>query len=201
MGLKPTTKKDKDFKYTRGNLKLGTDTLILNMGSGTSCPSKRLGLCEITNAGKKCYALKAERLYPGCLPFREAQKQQWENKSAKQIADQLLAVAHRARNKNIRFFRFSEAGDFEGRKDVVKMDKVAGILKKEGITTYGYAARKDLNLTHKNMVVNCSGFTKPGCDNIYRGVAKLTPKVPHFPAAHTWYASATIKDCVIVKVK
>jgi hypothetical protein len=24
---------------------------------------------------------------------------------------------------------------------------------------------------------------------------------PHFPAAHTWYAQATVKDGVIVKVK
>jgi len=24
---------------------------------------------------------------------------------------------------------------------------------------------------------------------------------PHFPAAHTWYAEATIKDGVVVKVK
>lgn len=24
---------------------------------------------------------------------------------------------------------------------------------------------------------------------------------PHYPAAHTWYAAATIKDSIIVKVK
>jgi len=29
----------------------------------------------------------------------------------------------------------------------------------------------------------------------------ITLEGPHYPAAHTWYAQATVKDGVIVKVK
>ncbi len=30
---------------------------------------------------------------------------------------------------------------------------------------------------------------------------QITLEGPHYPAAHTWYASATIKDGLVVKVK
>jgi hypothetical protein len=164
------------FKYRRGNMKLGKDTLILNMGPASRCPSREKHLCEITNQGKKCYALKAEQLYKGCLPFRQAQQTQWQTMSARKIADRIGDVIAHSRKPQVRFLRFSEAGDFAAQKDVQKMDQLAGMLKREqGIVTYGYTARRDLNLKHRHMVLSCSGFFKPGCDNKFTGVSKISP--------------------------
>jgi len=42
-------------------------------------------------------------------------------------------------------------------------------------------------------------FDPPEADPSYTGVAYL--EGPHYPAPHTWYAEATLKDGVVVKVK
>ena len=92
--------------YSIGNRKIGKDTLIFNMNSATHCPSKQLGMCDISH---KCYAMKAERLYPQVLPFRVKQAQFWVSHSAVAIADELYTVC---RDKDLNLIRISESGDF-----------------------------------------------------------------------------------------
>ena len=63
------------IKIKYGNLKLGDDTIIFNMGPALTCPSKRLNLCPIYNESllvkAKCYAEKAEILYKDkCINYK-----------------------------------------------------------------------------------------------------------------------------------
>lgn len=156
-----------NFEYKIGNHKIGKDTLIFNMGSATHCPSKKLGLCMITNAGKKCYALKAEQQYKDCLPFRDRQAKYWKHSTQMRIAvDMYNAVL---KHKNIKYVRFNESGDFENQFDVVKLKyiarNVARAMKERfnrKIIFYGYTARRDLHFglagDCPSLVLNGSGF-------------------------------------------
>ena len=162
-----------------GNSKLPASTAIFNMGTATACPSRQLGMCQCQD---KCYAIKAERMYPQTLPFRERQRDAFIFNSPKQIADAIIAGGT-AKNK-IKQFRFSEAGDFVDQKAVKKMTEVCKILKEDKIKCYGYTARKDLNFDALKEVatVQGSGFmvsnnfkfipkgsdTK-GCDKVCKG--------------------------------
>ena len=157
------------MKMSRGNHKIGTDTLILNMCSATDCPSRKLGYCKL---GKRCYALKAERLYPQCLPFRRMQEQQWDSLTVQFMADCISETVRRARGVPVTHLRFSEAGDFRTQEDVDRMSVLADLL--DGtVVVYGYTARKDLDFSriHSNMVVNGSSFM---ASNEFRAVPEYT---------------------------
>ena len=144
------------MRLSNGNKKIGKDTFILNMTSATDCPAKRRGLCAITGI---CYAMKAERQYPACLPFRRAQDMMFHAITANEIANSIITRAAGKRVK-IKYLRFSESGDFKNQRDVNKMSKIAELLEPAGIRVYGYTARRDLKFDkiHKNMIVNGSGF-------------------------------------------
>ena len=45
-----------------GNKKLSNSTAILNITSALQCPSRKLGLCGLSDPSK-CYALRSERIY------------------------------------------------------------------------------------------------------------------------------------------
>ena len=159
--------------FTNGNRKIGKDTLIFNMNSAMDCPSEKLGLCELAS---KCYAKKAERIYPNVLPFRRRQEQAWKSTTAKEFAESFLSIVKSKKTK-IKYFRFSESGDFDTQADVTKMVKVAKILEKNGIATYGYTARKDLNFRalRKVATVQGSGFM---ASNQFFPVSEFTGENP-----------------------
>jgi len=139
--------KSNGCEVSQGNSKIGTDTLILNMGSATRCPSKAKGLCKL---GRRCYALKAEIMYDNTLPYRDRQADYWLNTSAKKIASALSTIILKLNKKSrvIDYIRFNESGDFWSQADVSKLDKVAGYVRAEtGVVVYGYTARKDLNFS------------------------------------------------------
>lgn len=144
------------FSVSNGNSKIGKDTLILNMGSATNCPSKFLGLCRIP-AGK-CYALKAERLYPTCLPCREKQSDYWLNTEVWKIIEDFdtLLLKHKTLKARVKYLRFNESGDFYSQDCIKKLSVIALYLKEHyGIITYGYSARSDLDFT--NVFFNVKG--------------------------------------------
>lgn len=156
------------MEFSIGNSKLGKDTLIINMTSATDCPSRAAGLCSL---GSKCYAMKAERIYPQVLPFRRRQAQQWDQETPEQIAESIMkAVTQSIKShgpgskkpdpsKVISYVRVSEAGDFRSQADVEKLTKVAELLYDE-VIFYGYTARKDLNYTGigGSLVLNGTNF-------------------------------------------
>lgn len=143
------------FNYTIGNKKLGKDTLIFNMGPASNCPSKALGLCQVP-AGL-CYALKAERLYPQCLPFRKAQARYWKRSCPEKIARDIREALKK--HKAIKYIRVNESGDFYSQKDVEKLFFIAAWV--PDVTFYIYTARRDLDFRQPrpgNLVINGSGF-------------------------------------------
>lgn len=143
--------------YSIGNKKVSKDTLIFNMTSATNCPSRALGLCNI---GKKCYAMKAERLYKAVLPYRERQAEYWNSHTAEQIEGDLVKALEK--HPEVFFIRFSEAGDFKTQEDVDKMVEIAWCLKQDlpEVIMYGYTARKDLCFVDRpsNLVIQGTYF-------------------------------------------
>jgi hypothetical protein len=134
---------------SKGNKKLPTTTWIFNAGTATDCPSKALGLCQ---AGKLCYAMKAEFQYPAVKPFRKRQFKLTQTVSPNEFASQLLAESKRARTRKMKAFRFNESGDFCDQEQVNWFALVCGILKHFKVKCYGYTARTDLDLSNLMLV-------------------------------------------------
>ncbi len=166
-----------------GNKKLKASTAIFNMNPASVCPSRALGMCLCSD---KCYALKAERLYPFVLPFRERQQKAFITKSAAEIASAVIASG--TKNKPIKEFRFSESGDFANQSAVDKMTDICAILKQAGIACYGYTARKDLDfkglmavatvqgssfMVTNNFKFIPKGETIEGCDKVCAGDCRI----------------------------
>jgi len=151
-----------------GNIKIPATTAIFNMSSAKNCPSKRLGLCKAKKQGAKCYAEKAEILYPLVLPYREKQAKLWEKISAEEFAFQFL-MANSFKLHPFNLLRFNESGDFHSQECVGKAEKVARILKPYGIRCYCYTSRDDLDYHRvEALKVSGSGFKKPGIVNVFK---------------------------------
>lgn len=155
-----------------GNLKVGKDTLIMNITSATDCPSRRRGLCQVPPGA--CYALKAEKRYDAVLPYRRRQNRVWDSLTAEEIAEDVKVLAGRRAGRRrkipIRYLRMQEAGDFRHSSDVAKMSRIADLLSGT-VGVYTYTARRDLfpTRTSSNLVVNGSGFM---VDNNFQVVNK-----------------------------
>lgn len=158
------------FNYSIGNLKIGKDTLIFNMGSAHNCPSAKLGMCKIP----KCYAKKAEYLYPQVLPYRNAQESFWLENDEFTIAEHLHGAL--MRHKRVKYIRVNEAGDFHSKECLTKLIAIAKMLPQ--FKFYTYTHRKDLVDSRtwaklpKNLVLNTSNFTRKNL-NSFTGVASV----------------------------
>jgi hypothetical protein len=163
------------LEVTCGNRKLGTDTIIINMGSATECPSKKLGLCQIPDG--KCYAMHPEKMYRGCLPYRTRQAAYWLNTDADSICADFAQLfnQHKSLLKKVVYLRYNESGDFYSQECVDKLSIVANFLKtKYGITTYGYSARRDLDFTAATFLVKGSSHN---AGNTGKVISRKLPKV------------------------
>lgn len=140
------------LELSLGNSKLGDDTIILNMGSATYCPSRALGFCKL---GDACYAYKAENMYSGVGAYRDRQETYWKKTDARKIADDIINALKSRRGRvdgklipmldKIKYLRFNESGDFWSQASVKKLSTIAAILMMFDIVTYGYTAREDLD--------------------------------------------------------
>lgn len=156
------------FEYSRGNKKIGKDTVIFNMGSAQSCPARAKGLCLQCD---NCYADKAEYMYPRSLPFRNRQEIYWKTTSLQEKSEDFL-VCFAKHSRTVKFVRFSEAGDFWQQGDINALCALA--KQSPDITFYGYTARSDLNYSMErpsNLIINGSGFM---IDNEFKVVPKGT---------------------------
>ena len=144
------------LKVSKGNLKIGKDTLIFNMGSATDCPSLKLGYCKL---GKKCYAYKAENMYPQVKPYRDKQARYWKACFSNDfIVDfgNILKKYPKAL-KDIKYLRLNESGDFYSQACIDKLSTISSYLKVLfNITTYTYTARKDLDFSKAHFLVKGS---------------------------------------------
>lgn len=158
---KPVLRRKVNISF--GNRKLPVTTAVFNICSATDCPSRKLGLCQVINAGHRCYALRDEQFYTGPLGYRRRQEKLWDSLSAEEFAHQFLAVV-KARRHRTKALRLNEAGDFRNQADVDKASIIAGILSDYRIKVYCYTARSDLDFSgvHSNLVINGSGFKVHG---------------------------------------
>jgi len=145
-----------------GNRKVPVTTGIFNVCSATDCPSRKLGLCQVINAGKRCYALRDEKYFPGPLGYRRRQERLWDSLTADQFADQFISLAGRRRTLT-KALRLNEAGDFRNQDDLRKAEAIARRLAEVEVATYCYTARRDLDFSDVHtMTVNGSGFKVHG---------------------------------------
>lgn len=148
------------FEAVLGNRKIPTTTMIFNMGSATTCPSDKLGLCPMggMNGDGSCYALKAEcGIYPATLPYRHRQEDMWLNSSAENIAHAINNTIKK--RPYIDAIRVNESGDFHSMDCVKKLSRVASLV---NVPVYSYTHRLDLfteattKKLHKNLTMNFS---------------------------------------------
>ena len=157
----------KEIKVAFGNNKLSKRIAITNITSATNCPSDHLGLCPIAH---ECYAKRPENFRPAVLPSREEATVLWDGVTAEEFVESLLGlstfkVGARKGTSKIDYLRFSEAGDIRTLDDLMKMERIAELLKEYGVDTYTYTHRTDLyaqwyqgDFELNNLVVNGSGF-------------------------------------------
>ena len=155
------------LEYSVGNLKIGADTIIINLGSATNCPSGVSGQCDLFRTNK-CYAMKAEKMYPATLPYRERQMDYWYSHTADEIAAEIKTATSRKTKVPIKFVRWNESGDIRSADDLVKMCDIAKAL--TSLTFYSYTHNKVAvddflasgGALPKNFVLNLSNFSRPG---------------------------------------
>lgn len=150
---------------TYGNKKLPRNFGILNIGPAATCPSRALGMCQLSKCGlspDKCYALNAEMRYgvPHTLPHRMAQTAFWDQDSHIMRQEVIKHLASkRARPSAI---RLGESGDFRHAGDISKLCMLAE--DSPDLVFYAYTARRDLFTSKvlkglsKNITINGSGW-------------------------------------------
>lgn len=150
------------MEFSKGNEKIGKDTIIFNMSPAYKCESDKLGLC---NLGEKCYAKKAEKQYHHCVPqYRERQMKDWETESVTKIYQDICKKVKNARIHKIKYIRFNESGDFKRQEDLEKLKIICKMLQENNLTKdltiYGYTNRRDLNFKKlpSNLVINGTNF-------------------------------------------
>jgi len=141
-----TTTKDWSFILSDyiswGNNKIDKSVAIFNMNSATDCPNADTERCQVP--WESCYAHKAENIYNEVLPYRRRQEYLWDSLDPDTWAKAFLQIVSRKRTP-VTAIRFSEAGDFRMDSDIVRVNRIAQILKPHGIDVYTYSASSFLN--------------------------------------------------------
>jgi len=130
-----------------GNLKIGDDTIILNVNHALNCFSSKNGYCENCNC---CYAKKSSSNYKNSCLYGLASEINFNRLSIQQIIKAIEKTIKEA--KNIKFIRFNEAGDFKSFNQFLKANEVAKyFFEAYDIVTYTYTHNKEL-LKHKEAI-------------------------------------------------
>jgi hypothetical protein len=103
------------------------------MNSATDCPNADSEACQVP--WSDCYAHKAEHVYDQTLPYRRRQSYLWDCLDAETFAKAFRALVERKRNP-VDTIRFSEAGDFRHKGDIIKVDRIAELLDEYQVYTY-----------------------------------------------------------------
>ena len=134
----------------RGNSYISKNTLILNMGTASHCPSKIQKLCKHPSI---CYAWHSELQYDVAYQYRMKQAEYWLNTPEYHILLDIKEILRKNNLQNkIKYLRINESGDFYTQECVSILYCVAKELYYEfGIKTYGFTARSDLDFSlYKN---------------------------------------------------
>jgi len=160
----------KDCYISFGNTKISKEVAIFNFNSATDCPNAETDNCQVDF--DECYAHKAENMYKQTLPYRRRQEYLRDCLDADTFAKAFLELVSRKRN-SVTTIRFSEAGDFRHRGDIIWANRVAEIVGNEGIDVYTYSASDYLEWDlATNFTVNQSNNFSEYGDRIYSAVPK-----------------------------
>ena len=133
-----------------GNRKLSKETAIFNLTSATNCPMK--DRCTF-GINKKCYALKAERMYPACLPYRERQAEFWLNNNLEKKIEYFQNFFKH--HPSLKYLRVNESGDMTTVADLIQLDELAKALKvSHNIEAYTYTNNIELLLAYEPKYIN-----------------------------------------------
>jgi hypothetical protein len=161
-----------------GNTKLPRTTAIFNMSSAKDCPSLKRGVCKAFIDGKHiCYAKKAETpMRPQVLPYRRKQEKFWLSITADEFIAQFLLI-NALKNKPFTALRLNESGDFHSQACIEKAERIANVLSRYGIITYGYTSGDDLDFSMvKSLILSGSGFTAAGISGEFLIVKDIKDK-------------------------
>lgn len=118
-----------------GNNKVADNVAIFNFNSATDCMNRNTEHCQVPDG--MCYAFNDEERYGSPLDYRRRQEYLWDCLDADTFAAAFRELVSRKR-KPVDAIRFSEAGDFRHRGDVIKVDRIAELL--DGLKVYTYSA-------------------------------------------------------------
>lgn len=174
-----------------GNSKIDKSVAIFNMNSATDCPNADSGVDNQSDTGAcqvpwdDCYAHKAENVYPQTLEYRRRQEYLWDSLDPQTFADAFKALVSRKRNA-VSAIRFSEAGDFRHRGDIVRVNQIAEALADTGIQVYTYSASHKLPwnryATSDNFTVNQSNDMADYGDRLFTAL----PEGADLPDGMVW---------------
>lgn len=135
-----------------GNLKIGEDTLIINVNHALNCFSDKMGYCEHC---KDCYAKKSPNIHKNSFLYGFASEIQFNKLSNGEIIQSLeKQFIKPLKSGEIKFIRFNEAGDFKSFDIFKKANKIAEYFFKEyGIISYSYTHNKELK-DHQKAIKN-----------------------------------------------
>lgn len=178
--IKDEEGKEVSFEVALGNVKIGGNTVLLNMSTAAGCMSAIIGTCSL-GADGKCYAARFEKQWAGSLAKNIRHEKQWACLSPLSIAKGLDAMSKQI--KGIKFIRINEAGEFRnlpadpamlakvsdvrkaelaGIDDIAKLKSIAKYLKEMGsdLILYTYTHRSDLTFGDmgENVCINGSGW-------------------------------------------
>lgn len=150
-----------------GNSKVHGKVAVFNMNSATDCPNAKTDNCQVP--WESCYAHKAENMYKQTLPYRRRQEYLWDCLDADTWAKAFLELVGRKRNP-VDTIRFSEAGDFRHRSDIIKVDRIAELLSPD-FDVYTYSASDYLDWSEaEHFTVNQSNDRREYGDRLYTAV-------------------------------
>ena len=151
--------------FAYGNSKLPKNTLIVNLSSAQNCPSTALGICKVADV---CYALKAERIYSN-YKNKNLTVEPWIQSAPTADIKQMMTAYIDNASEKIEYIRLNEAGDFKDQEQVQQWSEIAEYYEQNnGIHTYTYTARADLDFSEATFTVNGSLPNIKGAAREYR---------------------------------
>ena len=128
------------MRISNGNRKLDKRIGIFNLPTEKTCPGS--GFCA-----KVCYAKKAEKLYPQCLPCRE---KNYELSMKKGFSK---TMAGNIKKMKIGIFRIHESGDFYSQEYLDKWKEIAKMLPEVRFFAYTKSLHLDFSKIPLNLIV------------------------------------------------
>ncbi|MBP5421638.1 MAG: hypothetical protein J6Y78_04250 [Paludibacteraceae bacterium] len=146
--------------FSLGNSKIGADTLCISINSALLCHMGLIGKCDACNV---CYAVNSNRMYSAEYVKNSASQLRFNKFDAVTLAESTIKAVKSILTKKqlaeLRFIRFNVNGDIRNQDDLMKLDKIAGMLM-DALNikiSYSYTHNKELDLSKcKNIVINSS---------------------------------------------